>query len=245
MTKQAWIIFSALCVLVLGGLIFLSQRDNINVDSVDLTAVQQPSKQSGNIGDHVYGNANSAVKIIEYADYQCPGCSSSSPILKTVSEKYKTKLAFIFRNYPLTSAHPNARAAAAAAEAAGLQNKFWEMHDLLFSQQSAWKDLSSTERTDKFVSYATGLSLDKDKFLSDMQSTNVKSKINYDLALGKKAQVKSTPTIYVNSTSAELSVKDGKLVPYNNQDPYVWSNAEMFENLMIIPELKKAGIAVD
>ena len=116
MTKKAWIIFAAMCVGLIGGLIFLQQRNQIDVSSVDTTKAQPASSESGDISEHVYGNANSKVLLVEYADFQCPGCNSSYPVTKKVIEKYKDKIGFIFRNYPLTSAHPNALAAAAAAE---------------------------------------------------------------------------------------------------------------------------------
>ena len=147
MTKKAWIIFAAMCVGLIGGLIFLQQRNQIDVSSVDTTKAQPASSESGNISEHVYGNANSKVLLVEYADFQCPGCNSSYPVTKKVIEKYKDKIGFIFRNYPLTSAHPNALAAAAAAESAGLQGKYWEMHNSLFENRASWVELSGSTRS--------------------------------------------------------------------------------------------------
>ena len=138
MDKFRWIIFAAIIVLVLGGLIVYSRMNSTSVDvsNVDATAIIGPSEQNGNIGDHVYNDTESSVILVEYGDFQCPGCGSAHPYVKTLLEEYGDRISFVFRNFPLTSIHPNARAAAAAAEAAGLQGKYWEMHDVIFENQS-------------------------------------------------------------------------------------------------------------
>jgi protein-disulfide isomerase len=115
MSKKAWIVFVVIVVVLLGGLVYLSSRNKIDVSNVDVTTIQPASAASGNIADHVFGNSDSKVKLVEYGDFQCPGCGSVYPTLKTLSEKYQGQIAFIFRNFPLTTIHPNARAAAAAA----------------------------------------------------------------------------------------------------------------------------------
>ena len=108
-----------LIVLALfGGLIYLSTKDKIDVSNVDAYKVLAGSEQSGNIADHAYGSKANKLVLIEYGDYQCPGCGSAYEPIKEITEKYKGKLTFVFRNYPLTSIHPNAKASAAAAEAA-------------------------------------------------------------------------------------------------------------------------------
>ncbi len=95
------------------------------------------TNDNGNIADHEFGGADAKVTIIEYGDYQCPACGTAAPVMREVSHQYKDKgVSMIFRNFPLTTIHPNALAAASAAEAAGLQNKFWEMHDKLYATQS-------------------------------------------------------------------------------------------------------------
>lgn len=237
-------IFGAVCVLILGGLIWYSQGAQINVDNVDVHKILPANKDSGNIADHVYGNPKAKVVMIEYGDFQCPGCDAAAPILKAVSAKYKDDLAFIFRDFPLSSIHPNARAAAAAAEAAGLQGKFWEMHDELYDNQSSWENLSGAQRTDAFAGYATSLGLNKDKFLKDIDSTAVAAKIDYDVALGQKAGVSGTPSIYVQGKLADQSVKNGKLVAANNTDPLVWADQTTFDTLVLQPAFKAAGVNV-
>ena len=248
MTKKAWIMFAAMCVGLIGGLIFLQQRNQIDVSSVDTTKAQPASSESGDISEHVYGNSNSKVLLVEYADFQCPGCNSSYPVTKKVIEKYKDKIGFIFRNYPLTSAHPNALAAAAAAESAGLQGKYWEMHNSLFENRASWVELSGSTRTENFVKLASDIKgLNIEKFKADLENPNIRKKIDYDMALGKKDSVGGTPAMYINGKDVgSQKVLNGKLVSGTNTDTnasYVWANADNFEKFVIQPAMKSAGIS--
>lgn len=203
MTKTRWIIFIAICVLSVGGLYFMSTKDKIDVSNVDESNILPASEQSGDIADNVYGDKNSKVVLIEYGDFQCPGCGGVYPVVKEVKEKYKDKIAFVFRNLPLSQIHPNARAAAAAAEAAGLQGKFWEMVDLIYSNQTAWEKLSGQDRTNFFNSYAEQLGLNKDQFMSDISSDKVAKKIRFDSALAKKINATGTPTFVLNGKTLD------------------------------------------
>jgi protein-disulfide isomerase len=225
-SKKAWIIFAAVCAVVLGGLVYLSSKNKIDVSNVNVNKIQPASQQSGNIADHVFGKTDSKVMLIEYGDYQCPGCGAAYPNLKQVSEKYKDQLTFVFRNFPLSSLHPNARAAAAVAEAAGLQGKFWEMHNLLYENQSNWENLASDKRTDFFTDYAKRLGLDTNRFTADVSSSDINTKIGYDQALGKKINVDATPSIFLN----------GKTVDQNT-----WNNAGNLDKA-VADALKEAGI---
>jgi protein-disulfide isomerase len=227
--KKAWIIFIAVVVLLMGALVYLSSKNKINVSKVQTAQLQPAAADSGNIADHVFGKADSKVILTEYGDYQCPGCGGVYPKVKALTDKYQGQIAFVFRNFPLTTLHPNARAAAATAEAAGLQGKYWEMHDKLYENQSAWKDITDlTQRTNFFTDYAKQLGLDTTKFTTDIASTQVNQKINYDLALGRKDGVNGTPSFYLNGTVI-------------NQD--VWGDATKFENA-VKAELQKQGIAL-
>ena len=198
MTKTGWIIFSVICVGVLGFLVWNSNANRLDVSDVNVDAVQQASERNGQIGDHVYGNKDAKVTLIEYADFQCPGCAGSHPSVKTATEEHRGDVRFIFRNFPLSQIHPNARAAASAAEAAGLQGKYWEMVDKLFDSQNDWKNDTSDQRTDTFVGYARDLGLSEDTFKRDMGGTNVAQKIRYDQALGGKSNVTGTPSFFLN-----------------------------------------------
>jgi len=205
-SKKAWIIFAAICIILLGGLVYISGKDKVDVSNVDINKIQSASEQSGGIADHVFGKADSKVVLLEYGDFQCPGCGSAYPNIKTVTEKYKGQAAFVFRNFPLTAIHPNALAAAAAAEAAGLQGKYWELHDKLYENQSQWSSLSADKRADFFNDYAKQLGLNIDTFKTDFAGTKVGQKINYDIAVGKKAKVTATPSIYLNGKTVEQEV---------------------------------------
>lgn len=199
MNKKTWIIFIVICVAIFGTLIFVSRSKKIDVSGVDTATVLAASPETGDIADHVYGKADSKVVLVEYGDFQCPACGAAEPILAQIRQEYKDKIAFVFRNNPLPTLHPNAKAAAAAAEAAGLQGKYWEMHDKLYATQTTWGNANTTQRTDSFVTYAREVGVtDIDKFKTDMSSDAINSKINYDLSLGQKVGVSGTPTITLN-----------------------------------------------
>ena len=214
MSKKAWIIFAAICVVLLGGLVYLSSKDRVDVSNIDTSKAQKGDERSGGIADRVYGKADSKVVLIEYGDFQCPGCGAAFSTIHTLKEKYKDQLAFVFRNFPLASIHPNARAAAAAAEAAGLQNKYWEMHDKLYENQNSWGSTASNERTNVFAVYAQELGLNVDRFKTDLASETVNKKINFDQALGKKIGVNATPTFYLNDKKLDsIQSADGGVDP--------------------------------
>lgn len=200
MSKIRWIFFALISVgAIVGLVVYANINDNKKQlpDNINAFAVQEANDQNGGIADHVYANNGSKVILIEYGDYQCPGCGSYNPTVKKIVEDYKSKITFVFRNY-LLSYHANAKAAAAAAESAGLQGKFWEMHSKLYSNQSSWEYLDSTERTDYFISLAKTFNLDTTKFASDMASSSVISKINFDVSLATKSKLSSTPSFYIN-----------------------------------------------
>jgi protein-disulfide isomerase len=198
MTRSRWIIFALICIVTLGGLVLFSRKDSVNVDDMD--AAKAVSETETAIGDQVYGNKSSKVVLIEYGDFQCPGCGGAFPQLKTIKETYKDQIAFIFRNFPLTAIHPNALAAATAAESAGLQGKFWEMHDKLYENQNAWSTIESSKRTDIFAGYAEDIGLDVEQFKTDLSDPKIAAKISRDRAFGKKLGVDSTPTVYLGNT---------------------------------------------
>lgn len=198
MTRSRWIIFALICIITLGGLVLFSKKDSVNVDTVD--PAKAVSETTTEIGDQIYGDKAAKVVLIEYGDFQCPGCAGAFPQLKTIKEVYKDQIAFIFRNFPLTAIHPNALAAATAAESAGLQGKFWQMHDKLYENQDAWSSIEAAKRTDVFAGYAQDLGLDVEQFKTDLSDPKVAAKISRDRAFGNKVGVDSTPTVYLGST---------------------------------------------
>lgn len=201
MNRTTWIVIAVIVVLGLGGLIMFTKKDSVSVDNIDPSKIIQ--SENGSIGDHIYGKTDAKIVVFEYADYQCPGCAAAYTTVSSIQALYKDKVAFVFRNFPLTTIHPNALAAASVAEAAGQQGKFWEMHDLLFSQRDSWVNLSTSQRGDVFLGYAKQLGLDTDKFTTDQSSKAVSEKISRDRALGGKVGVDSTPSFFIGSEQVD------------------------------------------
>lgn len=235
MSKKTWIIFIIVVVAILGGLIWYSQATNpsVNVSNVDATKIQPADKKDGNIADHVFGNPDQKVTIIEYGDFECPYCGEAYPQLKQIMQTYQSTVTFIFRNFPLSSIHPNALAAATVAEAAGLQGKYWQMHNLLYSDQNQWVNLTGQARTNAFTSLAESLGLNMTKFNNDLNSQAITQKIDFDMALGNKMKVNATPSIFV----------DGTLIPDNvNQDLETGSGTKLEQ--LLNQKLKAAGLPI-
>lgn len=186
MSKQ----FIAILVIIIGGLFgvlyFSSNKDDQSSTTTN-QAITSP---------HIYGKADSEVKLVEYGDFQCPACKLYFPIVSQIKEEYKDKIAFEFRNFPLTSIHPNAFIGARGSEAAGLQGKFWEMHDLLYERQEAWSNDGNP--TDILVAYAGELGLDTEKFRTDMNSTAVSDSISAQRSAGTNDNISATPSFVIN-----------------------------------------------
>lgn len=149
--------------------------------------------------NHVTGNLNSKVTLLEYGDYECPACESFYPVVQAVQQKYSATVKFQFRNLPLSQIHPNAIAGARAAEAADLQGKFWEMHDALYTSTN-WQQWSTSSNPDPFFwQYAKDLGLDVAKFKTDFASSTANDRINADeAAFAKTGKDQSTPTFFLN-----------------------------------------------
>lgn len=211
MNKTGWIIFSVAVIALLGGLVAWTRITNppLDVSGVDSNSVVAASDNNGNIADHTKGSDKNKILLVEYGDYQCPSCAGAHPNVNTLMEEYGDDVTFIFRNFPLTSIHPNARAAAAVAEAAGLQGKYWEMYDVLYEKQNDWNSLDTSQRTSVFNTYASSLGLDLDKFKTDLASKEVTAKINFDIALGKKNNVAATPAFFLNGKELDKETSSG------------------------------------
>lgn len=156
-------------------------------------------KTSGQPTNHVEGNLNSKVTLVEYGDYECPACESFFTTTQAVQQKYNATVKFQFRNLPLSSIHPNAFAGARAAEAADLQGKFWQMHDTLYTN-SNWSQWStSSDPVPYFNAYAKELGLNVTKFKTDFASSTVNDRVNADLsAFAKTGQQQATPSFFLN-----------------------------------------------
>jgi len=141
--------------------------------------------------DHSSGPEDAPVTLVEYGDYECPYCGAAHPIVQEVQRTLGPKLRFVFRNFPLKEIHPHAERAAEAAEAAGAQGKFWEMHDLLFENQGALEDAD-------LLRYAASLSLDGDRFATDLSTGVYTARVRGDFRSGVRSGVNGTPTFFIN-----------------------------------------------
>lgn len=147
---------------------------------------------------HARGPANAAVTLEEYGDFQCPPCGGLEAPLQQIERDYASSLRVIFRNFPFTI-HEHAHEAAYAAEAAGLQGRFWEMHDLLYREQAVWAKTKDAQLL--FDSYAGMIGLDLERFKKDAGGEQVKAKVESDRKRGEELGVKNTPTIFINNQS--------------------------------------------
>jgi protein-disulfide isomerase len=141
--------------------------------------------------DHVQGPADAAVTLVEYGDYECPHCGRAYPVVKEVQRRLGAKLRFVFRNFPLSEGHPHAQHAAEAAESAGAQGRFWEMHDILFEHQGALLDRN-------LVDYATAVGVDAVTFERDLAAHTYKSRVREDFMSGVRSGVNGTPTFFID-----------------------------------------------
>jgi protein-disulfide isomerase len=141
--------------------------------------------------DHVQGPANAPATLVEYGDFECPFCGQAHPIVKAVQARLGRRMRFVFRHFPLTEIHPRALPAAEAAEAAGAQGRFWEMHDLLFENQPALDDPD-------LLRHARMLDLDLPRFISEVAEHVHEPRVREDFMSGVRSGVNGTPTFFIN-----------------------------------------------
>ncbi|MET0647426.1 MAG: thioredoxin domain-containing protein [Pyrinomonadaceae bacterium] len=198
-----FIIIGVVLVAVTAAVVLMS-RPSASDDTPTQNAAASPpatqpprptTQQPGAPNPYVKGSTSSRITVEEFSDFQCPACSGLEPGLKRVMAAYNDRVRFVFRNYPLQM-HKYAFIAARAAEAAGLQGKFWEMHDMLYENQKEWSD--SMEPRVQFDSYATRLGLDVQRFKADMDRQDLAERIKSDMMRGNALGVKGTPTVYLN-----------------------------------------------
>ena len=171
-----------------------------------LTNNKESSNNGGNntvaqASEHVAGKLDSQVTLIEYGDFQCPACKSFFPLVNEIKNTYGDRIKFQFRHFPLVQIHNNAFIGSRAAEAAGKQGKFFEMHDLLYENQDSWSTASNPATI--LESYATQLGLELDKFKTDMNSASVADTINADVKAAQATGGNSTPTFVLNGKRIE------------------------------------------
>jgi protein-disulfide isomerase len=148
--------------------------------------------------DHVLGAAHAAVVVIEYGDFECPNCKQAAPAVKILLERFDGDVRFAFRHFPLEEVHAHALQAAEAAECAGAQGKFWEMHELLFAHQTHLD-------TKHLLSYAEQLGLDLARFTAELRDQVYVQRIREHVAGGKRSGVRGTPGFFVNGRIQDVS----------------------------------------
>ena len=148
--------------------------------------------------DHVLGPASAAVTVVEYGDFECPSCGQAYPAVGMLLKHFEGRMRFVFRHFPLREVHPHAELAAEAAEAAGAQGKFWEMHHLLFEHQSHLKAKSLRE-------YAQKLELDLGRYDFEMKDQVYLQRVQEHIAGGVKSGIRATPTFYINGELHDTS----------------------------------------
>ena len=141
--------------------------------------------------DHVAGDANAPVTLVEYGDYECPHCGHAYPIVKSIQHRLGKKLRFVFRNFPLAESHPHARHAAEAAEAAAAQGKFWQMHDAIYENQMQLED-------EDLVATARQLKLDAQAIARALEEGTWTARVREDFRSGIRSGVNGTPTFFIN-----------------------------------------------
>ncbi len=220
-----------------GFLIVNNGDKTADYQSYDLTTIIEADEYNGEIGDNIKGNPDAPVIIVEYADYQCPGCASINPRVNAAVEESDGKLAIVYRNFIL-SYHQNGTAAASAAQAAGLQGYWKPYADLLFANQAEWEYASASERKELFNQYfmeVTDNQGDLEKFNTDLASKAVSQKISFDMALAKRVDVSGTPAFYIDGQLIDWGNKNGGSVTINGKT-ISWDSplsGEDFKNLLL------------
>ncbi len=183
--KNFWITFIIIILIIVGGIVALEwSRGGPAGSAVPLAVADDWTRGSGSIS------------LIEYSDFQCPACAAHKPLLSQLLTEFDGRLSLTYRHFPLSSIHNNAAASARASEAAGLQGKFWEMHNALFDNQSEWSE--TADPTELFIKYASGLGLDVARFQTDLNGDIASARVSADATEAASLNLNSTPTFFLN-----------------------------------------------
>lgn len=190
-------------VLFIGGMFALTKKNE--------PVVQAPVDESILVREdsEATGAAEPVVTLVEFGDYQCPYCAQASPVIQQLLADYGDQLRFVFRDFPL-SQHANAQLAAEAAKAAGAQGKYWEMHSVLYDNQTAWQSAGNAQPL--FEQYAQDLELDMDAFSAALNDRTYRTQVQQGMIDGNTLGVSSTPTFFVNGGRFEGSLMDLRLL---------------------------------
>lgn len=151
--------------------------------------------------DHIQGADAAQITLVEYGDYQCPHCGAAYPIIKKIQSNFGKQIRFVFRNFPLSDAHPFAMEAAIATEAAALQNKFWEMHDVIFENQQLLSEAG-------IAKMAGTIGLGLKQFNTDIKNESLSEKVETDFESGIRSGVNGTPSFFINGNKFDGEAED-------------------------------------
>lgn len=193
MSKQFLAVIAAIILVFVGIVAFGGKKSDA-----------PSSKSTAALTEHYKGNKDAEVTLTEYGDFQCQFCFQFEPTLQQVVEANKDKIRFQFRNFPIVNIHQNAFAAARAAEAADQQDKYWEMHDALYSPANWQAWTNSSAPTKLFEGYAQQIGLNVAQFKKDFASSKVNDAINADIAEGNKLSITGTPTFFLNGKQIQI-----------------------------------------
>ena len=193
-----------LAVLVLAfGLGVLLYRTMKTAPGASPVPANTPAPVPGADPAHVRGGTNALVTIEEFGDFECPPCGALHPELVKIEKEYGDKLRVVFRQFPLAQLHKHAYEAALAAEAAGTQNKFWQMHDLIYEKKEEWR--LAPDPPSLFADYANVLGMDGERFKRDMMGELAKMRVALDMRRGRSMGVLGTPTLFINDRKMDAS----------------------------------------
>ena len=184
-----------------GTMLYRAKRSQLQAIPQDKALLANDGSESM----HIRGNPDAPVTLEEFGDFQCPPCGSFAAFAEEILKEYDSRVRLIFRHFPL-SVHENAREAALAAEAAGLQGHFWEMHDVLYREQSAWSKAPNAREL--FESYAGTIGLNVDQFKKDMDGEQAKARVDSDYERGDSLGIKLTPMLYINGQPVDPKDKN-------------------------------------
>lgn len=183
---KSYIWMGIVAIVLIAGMVFVV-KNNDTKPVFDVNVVNKL--------DNVIGKVDSKTVIVEYSDFQCPACRNYYLVMRQMEVEFEDKVAFVYRHFPL-SQHANAELAARVAEAAGEQDKFWPMHDLLFEKQSEWSEVKNPELF--FESYAKLIGLNIEQFKTDLNSQKVKDFVKTQKEDAVKLSLSGTPSFFVN-----------------------------------------------
>lgn len=204
-STKTWVIAAAIVVLGLGIMAYFTVDGTGGTQSIEDQIAAAP--------ECTFENPNARVTFTEFSDFQCPACKQRYELLITpLKEAFGDNLVIEYKHFPLDNAHPYARIAAAAAEAAKVEGKFWEMHDLLFENQQDWTYLNPDQIGATMVSYGEEIGINSEKFLALIQDPAISARVQADYEEGLELGVNSTPTFFFKGVEVPIVEYTG---PYN------------------------------